>query len=207
VSAPAARESLSDDEVVGQGTARVATESVYIAPVDEGLRASRMLIVKVLSRVLFTLYLLTLLWLVLFKISYDMSAILADYQMRSLNLIPFVTWGQTGVSETVSNLITFIPFGLLLGMNFKSAATWRLLLIVFGFSAVVETLQFVLAIGTTDITDVVTNTIGGLVGLVVYRLASKFISAKILDGVITVIGLILFVVFLLLRGLVLQVRY
>jgi hypothetical protein len=96
VSAPTARESLSDDEVVGSGTARVATESVYIAPVDEGLRASRMLIVKVLSRVLFTLYLLTLLWLVLFKISYDISAILAHYQMRSLNLIPFVTWGQTG---------------------------------------------------------------------------------------------------------------
>jgi glycopeptide antibiotics resistance protein len=166
-----------------------------------------MLIVKVLSRVLFTLYLLTLLWLVLFKISYDISAILADYQTRSLNLIPFVTWGQTGVSETVSNLITFIPFGLLLGMNFKSAATWRLLLIVLGFSVVVETLQFVLAIGTTDITDVVTNTIGGLVGLAVYRLASKLICAKILDGVITVIGLILFVVFLLLRGLVLQVRY
>jgi glycopeptide antibiotics resistance protein len=40
-------------------------------------------------------------------------------------------------------LITFIPFGLLLGMNFRSAATWRLLLIVFGFSVVVETLQFV----------------------------------------------------------------
>jgi hypothetical protein len=54
---------------------------------------------------------------------------------------------------------------------------------------------------------VVTNTVGGLVGLVVYRLASKLISTKILDGVITVIGLILFVVFLLLRGLVFQVRY
>ena len=163
--------------------------------------------VKVLSRVLLPLYLLTLLWLVLFKLSYDIPAILADYQTRSVNLIPFVTWGQTGVSETATNLITFIPFGLLLGMNFRSAAMWRLLLIVFGFSVVVETLQFVLAIGTTDITDVVTNTVGGLVGLVVYRLASKIISAKILDGVITVLGLILFVAFLLLRGLVLQVRY
>ena len=45
-----------------------------------------MLIVKVLSRVLLTLYLLTLLWLVLFKISYDIPAILADYQTRSVNL-------------------------------------------------------------------------------------------------------------------------
>ena len=163
--------------------------------------------VKVLSRVLFTLYLLTVLWLVLFKISYDIPAILADYQTRSVNLIPFVTWGQTGVSESATNLIIFIPFGLFLGMNFRSVAMWRLLLIVLGFSVVVETLQFVLAIGTTDITDVVTNTVGGLVGLVVYRLASKIIHTKILDGVITVMGLILFVAFLLLRGLVFQVRY
>ena len=166
-----------------------------------------MLMVKVLSGVLFSLYLLTLLWLVLFKLSYDIPAILADYQTRSVNLIPFVTWGQTGGSETATNLITFIPFGLLLGMNFRSAAMWRLLLIVFGFSVVVETLQFVLAIGTTDITDVVTNTVGGLVGLVVYRLASRIISARILDGVVTVLGVILFVAFLLLRGLFFQVRY
>ena len=163
--------------------------------------------VKALSRVLFGLYLLTLLWLLLFKISYDIPSILADHQTRSLNLVPFVGWGHTGVSETVSNVITFIPFGLLLGLSNRSAALWRLLLIVFAFSVVVEALQFVLAIGTTDITDVITNTVGGLVGLMVYRLADKIINRKILDAVITVTGLVLFVAFLLLRWLVLQVRY
>ena len=117
------------------------------------------------SRVLLVLYLLTLLWLILFKLSYEISSILAEYQTRSLNLIPFVTFGQTGLSETVSNFITFIPFGLLLGLNFKRAALWRLLSVVFVFSVIVEALQFVLAIGTTDATDVVTNTLGGLVGL------------------------------------------
>ena len=166
-----------------------------------------MLRVKVLSAVLFTLYLLTLLWLVLFKISYDIPAFLTNYQTRSINLVPFVTWGQTGVSETVSNVVIFVPFGLLLGLNFRSAALWRLLLIVFSFSVVVETLQYVLAIGTTDITDVITNTVGGLVGLVLYRLACTIVSRKIVDGVITVTGVILFLAFLLLRTLVLQVRY
>src|SRR5690349_15811518 len=41
---------------------------------------------KVLSRVLLALYLSTLLWLVLFKLSYDIPSILENYQTRSVNL-------------------------------------------------------------------------------------------------------------------------
>ena len=162
---------------------------------------------KILSRVLLAFYLLTLLWLTLFKLSYDIPSILANYQTRSLNLIPFVTYGQTGISETVSNFVTFIPFGLLLSLNFKKAALWRLLIVVFGFSVAVEALQFILAIGTTDVTDVVTNTFGGLVGIVLYRLANKIVKAEILDRIIIAVGLTLFVAFILLRLLVFRVRY
>jgi len=153
------------------------------------------------------LYLLTLLWLTLFKLSYDIPSILANFQTRSLNLIPFVTYGQTGISETVSNFVTFIPFGLLLSLNFKKAALRRLLIVVFGFSVAVEALQFILAIGTTDVTDVVTNTFGGLVGIVLYRLANKIVKAEILDRIIIAVGLTLFVAFILLRLLVFRVRY
>lgn len=162
---------------------------------------------KVLSRVLLALYLLTLLWLILFKLSYDIPAIVADHQTRSLSLVPFVTLGQTGLSETVSNFVTFIPFGLLLSLNFKHAALWRLLLVVLGFSVAVETLQLILAIGTTDATDVVTNTLGGLAGLALYRLVNVVVSADILDRVIAAAGTVLFVAFVLLRLLVLRVRY
>lgn len=158
-------------------------------------------------RVLLTLYLLTLLWLTLFKLSYDIGSILAGYRTRSLNLVPFVTLGQTGLSETVSNVVTFIPFGLLAALNFKQAALWRLLVAILAFSVAVETLQFVLAIGTTDTTDVVTNTLGGLVGLALYRLVNRVVRAEILDWVIIGAGLTLFAAFLALRLLVLQVRY
>jgi glycopeptide antibiotics resistance protein len=163
--------------------------------------------VKILSRVLLVLYVLTLLWLILFKLSYDIPSILANYQTRSLNLIPFVTLGQTGLSETVSNFVTFIPFGLLLTLNFKKTALWRLLSVVFAFSVASETLQFIFAIGTTDATDVVTNTLGGLAGLVLYRLANKVVKADILDRIVIAVGLTLFVAFVLLRLLVFKVRY
>lgn len=160
-----------------------------------------------LSRVVLGLYLLTLLWLVLFKLAYDIPSILASYRTRSLNLIPFVTFGRTGLSETVSNLVTFIPFGVLLALNATNVPAWRLLGVVLGFSLAVETLQYVLAIGTSDATDVVTNTAGGLVGLVLYRLLSRIVPPPVLDRVVVVLGLTLFAAFLVLRLLVLQVRY
>ncbi len=156
---------------------------------------------------LLALYVLALLWLTLFKLSYDISTILADYQTRSINLVPFVRVGEAGLSETVSNFVTFIPFGLLLSVNFKKTARWRLLTVASVFSVAVESLQFVLAIGTTDATDVVTNSLGALTGLLLYRLGNKAIRARILDWVITAIGAVLFVTLVLLRVLVLKVRY
>jgi glycopeptide antibiotics resistance protein len=162
---------------------------------------------KIWARVLLALYVLTLLWLILFKLSYDISSVLANYRTRSLNLIPFVTLGQTGLSETVSNVVIFVPLGLLLGLNFKQAALWRLLLVVFAFSVAAETFQFVFAIGTTDATDVVTNTVGGLAGLVLYRLVTKVVRAEIVDRVVIAVGLTLFVAFVLLRVFVFRVRY
>ena len=157
--------------------------------------------------VVLVLYLLTLLWLILFKLAYDIPSVLANYQTRSLNLIPFVTFGQTGLSETVSNFLIFIPFGLLLSLNFKTVAWWRLILTVLLFSLAVETLQYVLAIGTTDATDVVTNTLGGSAGLVLYRLVNLIVETRILDRAIVTAGTTVFIAFLLLRLLVLQVRY
>ena len=56
-------------------------------------------------------------------------------------------------------------------------------------------------------TDVVTNTFGGLVGIVLYRLANKIVKAEILDRIIIAVGLTLFVAFILLRLLVFRVRY
>ena len=159
------------------------------------------------SRVLLGLYLICLLWLTLFKLSYDIVGVIADYRTRSLNLIPFVTLGQTGLSETVSNVVTFVPFGILLALNFAKAPFWRLVLVVLVFSVTVETLQYVLAIGTTDATDVVTNTLGGLVGIGLFRLVARLVDTAILDRVVVALGAVLFVAFLLLRVLVFRVRY
>lgn len=161
---------------------------------------------KSLSQKVLTLYLLTLLWLVLFKFSFDLGGVLLDHQTRSLNLIPFAGY-QQGLREMVDNFAVFIPFGLLLGVVFKQTSFWQKLGFIFTFSVGVEVIQFVLAIGRTDITDVITNTLGGLAGLTLYGLSSKYIDSKKLDWVIVVGGAILLVALILVRVFVLRVRY
>jgi len=162
---------------------------------------------KTLFKTSLILYLLTLLWLVLFKFSYDFFGVLLDHQTRDINLIPFVGTSQGISREMLDNLIVFIPFGLLLGVNLKQANFWRKLSLVFIFSLSVEVIQFILAIGTTDITDVILNTLGGFIGLILYDLGKKYVDSKKLDWFLVVTGMILLVLLISVRVLFLRVRY
>lgn len=159
------------------------------------------------SRVLLAAYLAVLLWVVLFKLSYDVAAVVRDYRTRSLNLLPFggVSWAHDG--ELISNVVVFLPLGVLLGVVLTRLAWWWKLGVAFLVSVALETTQYVLAIGTTDITDVITNTLGALVGLVLYDVAARYVAREKLDRVVVVAGTVLLVAGVLLRVLVLRVKY
>ena len=75
------------------------------------------------------------------------------YDRRSLNFVPF-SRASGSPGESVDNVLVFIPFGLLVSVNFKWRDFWRKLLIVLGASIAAETIQYIFAIGATDITDV-----------------------------------------------------
>jgi glycopeptide antibiotics resistance protein len=167
------------------------------------LENQKLIHMKSLSKLVLTVYLLMLLWLVLFKFSFDILSVIAGHQSRSLNWVPF-----TGhMREMIDNFVTFIPFGLLLSVNFKETNFQRKLIAVFVFSIAVEATQFVLAIGVTDITDVLTNTLGGLCGLLGYAVCKKYVDPKHLDRFIIAAGILLVVLFLALRLFVFRVRY
>jgi glycopeptide antibiotics resistance protein len=154
---------------------------------------------KILSRGLLVLYLLILIWLVLFKFSFNISAVL-DHQRRSLNLIPFaapsLVNGAVNFGEIIDNCIVFIPFGLLLSVNFKKIGFFHKLAYIAVFSLAAESIQFIFAIGATDITDLITNTFGGFLGLKLYGLGNKYINNEKLDKVIISIGTLLLVLFI-----------
>jgi glycopeptide antibiotics resistance protein len=158
---------------------------------------------KPLSKVVLTVYLLTLLWLVLFKFSFDITFVLEEHQMRSLSMIPF-----TGhLREMADNLLIFIPFGLLLSVNFKQITFWQKLIVVSFFSIAIEAIQFILAIGITDTTDVIMNTLGGLFGLTLYAFGKKHANSEKMDRFINIASLLLIVLFLTLRIFVFRVKY
>ena len=159
---------------------------------------------RALSRTLFVAYLLILLWLVLFKFSYDLIAVIRNFQTRSLNLIPFA---YANKSEVISNIIAFIPFGVMLGVNFKQIAFKYKIAVIFAFSLAAEIIQYVLAIGATDITDLIMNTLGGLVGLSAYDIASNQTDDRTLDIGIIVAGTLILLMILYLRVFVFIVRY
>jgi len=161
---------------------------------------------KSFSKTLLALYVLCLLWLILFKTSLDLFAVL-DHQKSSLNLIPFAHHSGANSREMIDNLIVFIPLGLLLSVNFKRASLWRKLALVGFLSLTAEMLQFALAIGVADITDVLMNIFGGLIGLTLYEVSHRHIHSEKLDRFIVVTSAVLLILCMLLRFMVLKVRY
>ena len=110
---------------------------------------------KPLARILLLVYSAILIWLILFKLSVHISSVL-HYDKRSLNFVPLSNSSGSSTQE-VDNVLVSIPFGLLLSINFKRLNFGSRLLVVLGGSITAELIQYIFAIGATDITDVMTN--------------------------------------------------
>ena len=85
---------------------------------------------------------------------------------RSFNFTPF--WSYRAINEgridlltqNIANVGAFIPIGFLLGCAFGKVKWWQALLAGGGFSLLIETLQFVLKRGFTEVDDVWHNVVG-----------------------------------------------
>ncbi len=139
---------------------------------------------------LFIVYLVLLIWIVVFKmqLSYDTMP-----HFRGLNLIPFagsvVKNNQLDYNEIILNLIAFIPFGLYLSMIKPNWLFWKRLVTIAGVSLFFELVQFIFAIGGTDITDFLSNTLGGVAGIGLYIVFSR-IFKKRANKILNVLALI-----------------
>lgn len=152
-------------------------------------------------------YLLGLTWVVVFKTQLSLSTL---PEMRSINLIPFAESvfvnGKIDYTEVIQNALIFVPYGIFISalMDKKTFAVKILPIIL--TSLVFETIQFVFAIGASDITDIIANTIGGIIGIAIAFAFSKIFKdnwKKIINGFCLVGGIILisFVVIVLIANL------
>jgi glycopeptide antibiotics resistance protein len=164
------------------------------------------------TTVLFIIYLIVLFWILLFKLGVRFSYM----GTRSVNLIPFgassISNGKIDVSEIILNIVIFVPLGIYAGVLFKRWTFGTRLFFFFLISLMFEALQFIFSVGAFDITDIITNTLGGIIGLLMFEAIEKVfnnsIKAHKFINIIAAIGTVLMIsLLLLLKMNMLPVRY
>lgn len=151
-----------------------------------------------LGKILFIGYVVILIWILLFKFSLSFDDVASQFnnQPRNINLVPFkdsvMLNKMIDLSDIINNIIIFIPFGGLLGIVDKKNSFWFKVLVMFLFSIVIEIFQYIFGLGVTDVTDVITNLTGGIIGLLIYQLLKLIIKESKLDKFLVLFGTILF---------------
>ncbi|KAB1503904.1 VanZ family protein [Corynebacterium sp. 320] len=96
------------------------------------------------------------------------------HNQRSLDFILFNDWFRPTVwyaplTNTFGNILLFLPLGFLL-MNLHRRSSLRVVaLIGLAISLSIETLQYIFALGYSDIDDVLFNTLGAVCGALLAR--------------------------------------
>ena len=146
------------------------------------------------AQIVFGVYLALLTWLVLFKFSTNLSQLPS---VRSINWIPFYYDLETNTHrlEVFYNIIVFVPLGVYLHIFREKWKFTSKCLAVCCTSLLFELIQFVFAIGASDVTDLIGNSFGGLIGILFCMILCKLMPRKFVSlvnglGAMIEIGLI-----------------
>lgn len=132
-----------------------------------------------LGWVLFILYLCFLAHLMFFSESFGRTDTSRGYQY---NLVPFneitryfqhydVVGCTLFLINIVGNVAAFMPFGFFLPIISRRSKKWyNTVMLGFGFSLTLETLQLIFMVGSFDVDDMILNTLGAAVGFTVYQI-------------------------------------
>lgn len=148
-------------------------------------------LLKAVIWILFIAYIAALFKILIFRYLSISQLFSGSYgKMRSINLIPFKTVIQdlvnsrrmgymSAISNTFGNIIIFIPFGYFIpSLNEKYSKLSNMLISTACFSLFFEISQYILGVGSSDIDDIILNTIGGIIGYVLYKYIDKLIPKR-----------------------------
>ncbi len=161
---------------------------------------------KRLTYALLLIYLISLVWIIVLK--FNLVAYHAGVE-RSINWIPFPRLfglpGQGDRNELLLNVLIFVPYGLYSGILWQKWTLPRLIPVFLTSSFLFESSQYFLKYGAFDATDLVNNTLGGILGWITYqglkklakspKLARKWVNIFALIGTGIILGLLLFLKF------------
>lgn len=140
--------------------------------------------IRVVSMLLFVLYLVLLTHFLFFSESLGRTDLAG--REYSYNLKPFQEiarfWNYreelgfgAAFINLAGNVLCFVPFGAILPVLSRRARNGFLItLLSFQFSLLVECAQLVSKVGCFDVDDLILNTLGGLLGFVLFAVCNHF---------------------------------
>ena len=127
-----------------------------------------------------SLYTGILLWIICLKFSnaemlarnYKNLSELTLHERFMWDIVPFHTRQNHDLQklEFIANSLIFVPYGILLNYLFKKRNIFRDALLCFGFSLAIEVFQLYTMLGGFATEDLIMNTLGYFVGLILYYL-------------------------------------
>ncbi|MDT8862358.1 VanZ family protein [Alkalihalobacillus sp. MEB130] len=107
-----------------------------------------------------------------------------SYTGVSHNFVPFSTIGTyllniqsynfgTWFFNTFGMVMLFIPIGIVILLLFPKLKNALSLVVILLLSLTIETVQYVTKLGVFDVDDIILNTSGGLLGILIFSLLKK----------------------------------
>ena len=153
-------------------------------------------------------YLLVLTWLILFKLQFSIPVMKGG---RILNLIPLMgSFDDNGVirfAEIRMNILVFVPLGIYISTLKVKWNFIKKVLAIFGLTLAFELTQFIFAIGRADITDILGNTLGGIIGIGIHALLFKVLKDRTKKVINTFAGVLTLLVLSLVSLLLVSHRW
>lgn len=137
----------------------------------------------IVAGVLFILYFVVLFYFLFF--SEEMGRTYSEREYH-YNLVPLKEigrflkyWKVLGMKAVllniVGNVLAFVPFGAFLPIfSARCRKFWRTTYYSFELSLFVELLQLIFRVGSFDVDDLLLNTLGGMLGFLVYMFVMRF---------------------------------
>lgn len=109
-----------------------------------------------------------------FLIYYSTVIIRTKVEGVGYNFHPFWSYGEPRLFvENIMNVAVFVPVGVLTGLVLRGIRWWQVLIAGSVLSISIETLQFFLKRGFSEIDDVMHNTLGYVIGYWIYMMVAS----------------------------------
>lgn len=102
--------------------------------------------------------------------------------MNEVNFIPIINWGFSDLYGLLMNIVLFVPLGMMIPLLWKKGASLlQTTFIGFSFSLLIEMSQL-FNWRATDIDDLLMNTLGTVIGYIVYTVFLKKVTIFQVDN-------------------------